>query len=87
MSKTETTTGAQTLSIKVDDMSLDQLVLVSQGLGREIDKLKEKRAYLKRKIDERLARGERNGAPPDQAKETGVDAEAPGAILEAKATH
>lgn len=68
-----------THSIAVADLSLDQLVQLSQGLGREIDKLREQRQYLKAKIDERLARGEREAAADG-------DAQAPGAFIEASAT-
>ena len=68
--------GAQTISVHLDELSLDQLVQLSQGFGRQIDELREKRAYLKRKIDERLANGERDAPPPG-------DAVAPGALIEA----
>lgn len=68
-----------THSIAVADLSLDQLVQLSQGLGREIDKLREQRQYLKAKIDERLARGERESAADGGAQ-------APGAFIEASAT-
>lgn len=64
-----------THSIPLADLSLDQLVEISQRLGAEIDKLREQRAYLKRKIDERLEAGERN-APPEG------DGVAPGANLD-----
>lgn len=62
-------------SIPLSELTLDQLVQISQGLGREIDKLREQRAYLKAKIDERVAAGERN-APPEG------DGVAPGANLD-----
>lgn len=68
-----------TLSVSLDDMSLDQLVQVQQGLGREIDRLREQRVYLNAKIAQRLAAGERNGAPDP------VDAVAPGAVIVARA--
>lgn len=67
-----------THSVAVDDLSLEQLVQLSQGLGRDIDKLRTQRQYLKAKIDERLARGELE-RPADG------DAEAPGAVIEAAA--
>lgn len=66
----------QVHSIPLAELSLDQLVQISQGLGREIDKLREQRAYLNGKIAERLEKGERN-APADG------DATAPGALIEA----
>lgn len=65
------------VSIALDDMTLDQLVQLQQGLGRQVDALREKRAYLKAKIDERLANGERN---KPAAVEPG-DAVAPGADI------
>jgi hypothetical protein len=73
MSEQESTT----VSIALDDMTLDQLVQLQQGLGRQVDALREKRAYLKAKIDERLANGERN---KPAAVEPG-DAVAPGAEI------
>lgn len=74
--------GTTTVSINLADMSLEQLVQVSQGLGREIDKLREKRAYLKARIEQRLAQGERTSVElaPQPAK---GDAVAPGAVIEA----
>jgi hypothetical protein len=74
-------TEKTTVSIPLDDLSLEQLVQISQGLGREIDALREKRAYLKAKIEQRLARGERTSTDPAQAQ----DATAPGAVIEAQA--
>lgn len=67
-----------THSIAVDELSLAQLVQLSQGIARDIDKLRTQRQYLKAKIDERLARGERElpGAG---------DAEAPGVVIEVAA--
>lgn len=67
-----------TESVKLSDMTLDQLVQLSQGLGRKADEIREQRAYLARKIAERLAAGERNG-------QTSGDATAPGALIEVKA--
>jgi len=62
-----------THSIPVAELSLDQLVQISQGLGREIDKLREQRAYLKAKIDERIAAGERNAPPEGDGVAPGAD--------------
>ncbi len=73
------TTESTTISVKLDDLTLDQLVEISQGLGRQVDKLREQRAYLNGKIAQRLAAGERNG----QASTS--DATAPGAVIEASA--
>lgn len=66
-----------TLSIPLGDLSLDQLVQLSQGLGREADKIRAQRIHLNRHIAQRLAAGERNCAPAE-----GI-AEAPGALIEA----
>lgn len=66
-----------TMSIALDDMTLDQLVQLQQGLGRQVDALREKRAYVKARIDERLAMGERN----KQAAVEPGDAVAPGAEI------
>lgn len=66
-----------TVSLNLDDLTLDQLVQLSQGLGHQADKIREQRAYLNAKIAQRLAAGERN-KPADT-----VDADAPGAVLEA----
>ncbi len=66
-----------TTSIPLSELSLEQLVQLSQGLGRQIDALREQRAYLKAKIDERLAKGERT------ASDAGViNASAPGAVID-----
>lgn len=64
-----------TVSIKLDDMTLEQLVQVSQGIGHEIEKLRAQRAYLRDKIAARLAAGERTSTDPG-------DAEAPGAVID-----
>jgi hypothetical protein len=69
-----------TTSIPLSELSLEQLVQLSQGLGRQIDALREQRAYLKAKIDERLANGERT------ASDVGViNASAPGAVIDVSA--
>ncbi len=85
-------TDKTTFSIQLDELTLEQLVQLSQGIGREIDKLREQRAYLKAKIDARLAGGERtstdpqNQTPPADVAEGRVDAVAPGAVIEVKTT-
>lgn len=76
--------GTTTLSVKLDDMTLEQLVQVSQGIGHQIDKLKAQRAYLKAKIDQRLAAGERTSVELAPKPAEG-DAVAPGAVIEASA--
>ncbi|MFN7434122.1 MAG: hypothetical protein ACK5YV_16710 [Betaproteobacteria bacterium] len=76
--------GSTTFSVNLADMSLEQLVQVSQGLGRQIDKLRERRAYLRAKIDARLAAGERTSVEAARSDASG-DATAPGAAIEAMA--
>lgn len=71
MNKTE----AVTHSVPLDELSLDQLVQLQQGLGHQIEALREQRAYLAQKVAARLAAGERNSAQ-------GVDGAAPGALIE-----
>jgi hypothetical protein len=73
--------NATTHSVALDDLSLDQLVQISQGFGHQIERLREQRLYLRRKIDARLAAGERTNAPVDAAG----DATAPGAVIDAAA--
>jgi len=70
------TEQSTTLSISLDDMTLDELVQLSQGLGHQADKIREQRRYLATKIAERVNRGERN-------KPAAADAVAPGALIEA----
>lgn len=65
----------ETTSIPLADLSLEQLVQVSQGLGRQMDKLREQRAHLAAKIAERLASGERTSTDSG-------DATAPGATID-----
>lgn len=48
-----------TLSIPLDELTLEQLVQLSQRLGREADALQGQRAYLRIKIRQRLDAGER----------------------------
>jgi Fe-S cluster assembly ATPase SufC len=74
---TENTT---TVSIAVGDLTLEQLVLLSQKIARDIETLREQRAYLRRKIDERLAAGERTSTELADG-----DAVAPGAVIDVKA--
>lgn len=62
------------ISIDLDKIPLATLILRAQTLGSQVDLLNEERAYLRRKIDERLTAGE---------SEHAVHAEAPGAEIEA----
>lgn len=71
-------TDPQVTSIAFADLSLEQLVQLSQGIGHQIDKLRADRAYLKAKIDERLQAGERTST-----SQAAGDAAAPGAVIDA----
>lgn len=66
----------ETVSIALDDLSLNELVQLNQGLGHQNEKLRAQRQHLNAKIAERLARGERN-------QPSAADGVAPGAILQA----
>lgn len=74
-----------TVSLKLSEMSLDELVALVQGWGREIDQRREWRAHVNKHIAARLAAGERNAAPAEAEAQAGGDAEAPGAVIEASA--
>lgn len=70
-----------THSINLDDLSLEQLVQLSQGFGHQIEDLRAKRAYLRAKIDQRLDRGERTSLELAEPVAEG-DAAAPGATID-----
>lgn len=72
-----------TFSIDLAELSLEQLVQVSQGMGREIERLRGQRAYLRDKIAQRLAAGERTSVELQQQAAAG-DAFAPGATILAR---
>lgn len=90
MAKTPTPTAADDGSIKTSinlaDMSLEQLVQVSQGIGHQVERLREQRAHLKLRIDERLAKGERTSMElrDDEPAGGGTGAVAPGAVIDMK---
>ena len=72
-------------SLKLSDMSLDELVALVQGWGREIDQRREWRAHVQKHIAARLSAGERNGQAAAAPEQGGGDAVAPGAVIEASA--
>ncbi len=84
--------GEKTQSFKIDEMTLDELVQLSQGFGHQIEQIRQKRHYLKLKIDERLRMHERSGDPSREegikrraaAEASGQAAVAPGVVLEVK---
>jgi FtsZ-binding cell division protein ZapB len=71
-----------THTIALDDMTLEQLVQLNQGLGRQEDDIREKRQHVRKKIDALLAAQERAGIQAQIAKLQGqLDATAPGKVL------
>lgn len=96
---TENADGSTTLSLKLSEMNLDQLVQVNQALGRQRDKIRDDMLHIRGLIDKKLATqrvdainaqiahlvAERDGKPlPD---EPGViHGTAPGAVIEVKAS-
>jgi len=75
-----------TVSYKLSEMTVDQLVQVSQGLGHQIDKLRADRVHLGKLIAQKL-RDQRVADLKAQIAdlEAQVNAEAPGAVIEATA--
>jgi hypothetical protein len=67
-------------SIPVADLTLAQLIQMSQGLGHQLEKIREQRAYLKERISERLAAGESEHVIPVPDSSDG-SASAPGADI------
>jgi hypothetical protein len=69
--------------MNLSDMTLEQLVQLSQGFGQEIERLRMQRQHLRKHIDQRLARGERTsvelGGNAEDA--SGVNGNAPGAEI------
>lgn len=64
-----------TVSIPLADLSLGELIAINQGMGHDIERIREKRKYLQAKIAERIAAGE-----PEHPAAAG-DAVAPGAVI------
>jgi hypothetical protein len=77
----------QTVSINLGDMTVAELIQVNQGLGHDIERIRERRKYLQGKIAERLAAGEREHPAEVAAPPEGGDAAAPGAVIEASAAN
>lgn len=76
----DSTAETTTVSLKLSELPLHQLVQLSQGVGHQIDQLREQRAHLKRLIAVRLAVGERESVSAAEG-----DATAPGAVIVASA--
>jgi hypothetical protein len=79
---------ANKVSLNLADMTLEQLVQLSQGFGQEIERLRMQRQHLNKHIAQRLDRGERTsvelGGSADGARS--VDGEARGAVIDAGLT-
>jgi hypothetical protein len=79
-----------TVSKKLSEMSLEELVMLNQGLGREVDKLREQRAHVNKLIASHIHAKQRQGVEEQIARLRGQlapagDAEAPGAEIEVQA--
>lgn len=83
---TKNADGSTTESYKISEMSLEQLVHVSQGLGRDIDKLREKRMVIRKLIEQKNAEGH-NASIDAQIKKLQAQRHgtAPGAVIDATA--
>lgn len=91
MEQTVNEDGSIKLSGKLSEQPLEVLVKLAQMLQRQEDKLKADKRNLRALIDARLAAGEREGdldragAKATSGDESGVDAAAPGSVIEASA--
>lgn len=81
------------MSISLNDLTLAQMIMVSQGLGHDIDRKRAERAHVAKKIAERIAAGESehdSGAPQQPIEEVAPsmgDAAAPGAMITVNTSH
>lgn len=99
VTETKNDDGSTTLSMKLSEMSLDQLVQVNQALGRRRDKIRDDMLHIRGLIDKKLTtqradainaqiarlEAERDGRPLP-AEPGVVHATAPGAVIEVKAS-
>lgn len=77
-------TEAITVSKKLSEMPVEQLVQVSQGLGHQIEKLRADRAHIKGLIDRKLAEEPMRRLEAELAElKARVDGAAPGAVIDA----
>lgn len=73
-----------TVSKKLSEMTVDELVQVSQGLGHQIEKLRADRAHIKALIDQKLAEEPVRRLEAELAEmKARVNGVAPGAVIEA----
>lgn len=77
-------TEAITVSKKLSEMPVEQLVQVSQALGHQIEKLRADRAHIKALIDQKLAEEPVRRLEAELAgMKARVNGVAPGAVIEA----
>lgn len=77
-------TEAITVSKKLSEMTVDELVQVSQALGHQIEKLRADRAHIKALIDQKLAAEPLRRLEAELADmKARIDGAAPGATIEA----
>lgn len=77
-------TEAITVSKKLSEMPVEQLVQVSQALGHQIEKLRADRAHIKALIDQKLAEEPVRRLEAELAEmKARVNGVAPGAVIEA----
>lgn len=82
--ETKNDDGSITQSYKLSEMSVEQLAMVNQAIGRQIDKLREDRLKINELIKARIAKDRRDVAMAEIARlQAQVDGEAPGAVIEA----
>jgi ABC-type phosphate transport system auxiliary subunit len=79
--------NTETYSVALDDMSVEELAMLNQGLGREEDAIREKRLHVRRKMDEKVAAQSRADIQAQIHKlQRQLDAVAPGQTM-TMATH
>ena len=75
-----------THTIALDDMSTEELVQLSQGLGHKIEQIREQRLHIRQKIDARLAEKNRTDIEAQIAELQGrLNGNAPGKVMTAAA--
>ncbi|MGV3727724.1 hypothetical protein [Hydrogenophaga sp.] len=89
---TKNADGSETHSMKLSEMSLDQLEQVNQSLGRQRDLIREQMLHIRGLIDKKLA-AEREVAInaeiqrlQDLRDGKAVDASAPGVVIDASSS-
>lgn len=79
--------GSTTASYKLSEMSVEQLVMVNQGLGNQIDKLRADRLKTSELIAAKLVAERRAGVVAEiERLQKQIDGEAPGAVIDASAS-